>query len=240
MKAVSFSLWGDREAMYHVGAIRNAELMPTIYPGWKAVVYAYDTVSKNVIESLRKLGVDVRKPTVNNGMFARFAIADDPNVEAFIIRDTDSRIGPREAGAVKEWLESGKAAHVIADHPHHTPIMGGGLFGLRHGAIKGIQKLMDACPASKMESDRRTNYNSDQLWLRDVIWPMIQKDVLIHDLCYHSKRVGAVPFPSKFGDDRFVGEVFDAQDRPRAFDSDMRINFQEPHERHLHQHSSFR
>lgn len=222
------SLWGDRYAMYHTGAIRNAELMPSVYTGWKMVVYADDTVGKDVIEKLKGLGVEIRKPTVNNGMFWRFAIADDPKVEAFIIRDADSRIGPREAGAVKEWFESGKAVHVIADHPHHTPVMGGGLWGAKRGAIKGIQKLMDDCPGSKMKSDRQGNYNSDQIWLRDVIWPTIQNDVLIHDLCWHSKRIGAVPFPSKFGQDRFVGEIFSCDDKPRSFDSDMRINFQEP------------
>ena len=41
MKYVSFSLWGN-DPFYNVGAIRNAELMPTIYPDWKMVLY-YDS-----------------------------------------------------------------------------------------------------------------------------------------------------------------------------------------------------
>lgn len=227
MKVVSFSLWGDRP-IYVEGAIRNAQLMPSIYPGWKMVAYVGNAFPADAVKKLEILGVEIRKPTCNNGMFWRFSIADDPKVEVFLVRDADSRIGKREAGAVAEWLSSAKCVHLICDHPHHTPVISGGLWGARHGAIKGIQKLIDSCPASKLESDRKVNYNSDQIWLRDVIWPKVKDNILVHDLCYHSKRPEAVPFPSKFGDDRFVGEVFDAQDRPRSFDASMRINFQEP------------
>jgi len=227
MKVVSYSLWGDRP-IYCEGALRNAQLMPSIYPGWKMVVYCGTMVPLLIVEKLVKLGVEIRKPTCVNGMFWRFSIADDPKVDAFIVRDTDSRIGAREAGAVNEWLASAKRVHLICDHPHHTPVISGGLWGARKGAIKGIQKLIDASPASKLESDRKVCYNSDQVWLRDVIWPMVKNDILIHDLCYHSKRKEAVPFPSRFGDARFVGEVFDADDNPRSFDASMRLNFQQP------------
>lgn len=227
MNAVSFSLWGDRP-LYCQGAIRNAELMPKVYPGWKMVVYADATVPPDVLSKLTKLGVDIRKPNCTNGMFWRFSISEDPKCEAFIVRDTDSRINQREATAVSEWLSSGKLAHVIADHPGHTPLMGGGLWGARRGAIKGMQKLIDACPESKLENDRKVTYNSDQVFLRENIWPIVKGSVLIHDLCWHKNRIGAVPFPSKFGDDRFVGEVFSAEDKPRDFDWEMRINWQEP------------
>lgn len=213
--------------MYCVGAIKNCELRPVIYPDWTIVIYHDDTVPSDVLKKLKELKADLRKFPCRNGLFSRFAIADDPKVEAFIIRDTDSRIGEREAGAVKEWLASTKCVHLICDHPHHTPVISGGLWGARHGAIKGIQKLIAACPSSSLESDRKVSYNSDQIWLRDVIWPLVKDDILIHDLCFHAKRQGAVPFPSKFGQDRFVGEVFDQHDKPRGFDFQMRTNWQE-------------
>lgn len=38
MNYVSFSLWGDNP-IYNVGIIKNAELMETIYPGWKMIVF---------------------------------------------------------------------------------------------------------------------------------------------------------------------------------------------------------
>lgn len=226
MNAISFSLWG-KDPIYCHGAIRNAELISKIYPGWQMVIYADRTVPEDVTLKLVKLGAMLRKPPCPNGMFWRFHIADDPTVERFLIRDTDSRLNERESGAVKEWIESGRRAHVIADHPHHTPVMGGGLWGGVKGAIPNMGKLIEACEGSKMENTK-ANYNSDQIFLRDVIWPIVKSNCLIHDLCYHQTRRGAKPFPAKFGDGRFVGEVFDANDKPRSFDDSMRLNYLEP------------
>jgi hypothetical protein len=224
MNAISFSLWGN-DPMYCVGAIRNAELIGKIYPGWMMVVYADRTVPSEVTEKLAKIGVTLRKPPCSNGMFWRFFIADDPKVERFLVRDADSRLNIREAGAVKEWIESGKAVHIIADHPGHTPPIGGGLWGAVRGAVPNMSKLIEACEYSKMESKRETVYNTDQRFLGDVIWPLVKNNCLIHDLCYHRTRRGARPFPAKFSDERFVGEVFDANDKPRAFDASMRLNW---------------
>lgn len=207
--------------MYCQGAIRNAELMPKIYPGWKMVVYADETVPREVVSKLLNLHVEIKSSGYRNGMFWRFGAALDKKFERVIFRDTDSRISEREARAVNEWIESGRNAHIIADHPHHTPLIGGGLWGIK----KFDPDWLSKCEQLKVKNDRRINYNSDQVWLRDVVWPAIKDDVLIHDLCYHDRRVGAKPFPAKFGDNRFVGEVFDEHDKPRSFDWQMRMNW---------------
>lgn len=221
MNAVAFSLWGS-VPMYCSGAIRNAELMGKIYPGWKMVVYADGTIPRDCLKSLIKLGCQIRTPPCSNGMFWRFFVAHG-DFDYVIFRDTDSRINEREAGAVNEWIKSGKRAHILADHPHHVPVIGGGLWGVK-GKFE-IGKLIDDCPASKLKNDRNITYNSDQIWLRDVIWPIIKDDCLIHDFCYHERRPGALPFPAKFGDMRFVGEVFSEKDEPRSFDASMRMNW---------------
>ena len=224
MNAIAFSLWGSIP-MYCQGAIRNAELMPKVYPGWKMVVYADDSVPKEVTLKLSKLGAELRNPLCSNGMFWRFFAAGDSQFDRVIFRDTDSRINDRETKAVLEWIESDKRAHVIADHPHHTPVIGGGLWGIK-GNFK-IGKLIQECETCKRKNDQNDTYNSDQIWLRDVIWPIIKNDVLIHDFCHHSQRPGARPFPAKFGDNRFVGERLDENDKPRSFDWEMRMNYQE-------------
>lgn len=223
MNAISLSLWGD-DPKYCMGSIRNAEIAKLIYPGWVVVVYADLTVPEDVTLKLVKLGVELRKPPCSNGMFWRYFTAFG-GFEHVIFRDTDSRLNERESLAVVEWIESGRLAHIIADHPHHTPLIGGGMWGIKP-TLASMLKLID-CPMAKLENDRNKSYNSDQIWLRDSIWPLIKNDVLIHDLCYHSRRPGAKPFPSKFGDNRFVGEVFDANDKPRSFDWEMRMNYQE-------------
>ncbi|MDA1277245.1 MAG: hypothetical protein O2960_24810 [Verrucomicrobia bacterium] len=218
MNVVSFSLWGNLP-MYCQGAIRNAELMPKVYPGWKMVVYADDSVPREVTAKLFKLGVELRKPPFSNGMFWRFFAATGKDFERVIFRDTDSRINDREARAVREWVESEKRFHVIADHPHHTPVIGGGLWGTRgHVELEKDDSML-------LKNDRNVTYNSDQIWLRDTMWPVVKSDVLIHDFCYHSRRPGSKPLPAKFGDWRFVGEVFDETDKPRSFDWEMRMNW---------------
>jgi hypothetical protein len=48
------------------------------------------------------------------GMFWRFLVADDPSVDRFIVRDADSRLNPRDALAVAEWVRSGTALHTAS------------------------------------------------------------------------------------------------------------------------------
>ena len=46
------------------------------------------------------------------------------------MRDSDSRLNPRERFAVEEWIQSGKAVHTIRDHPNHERPLNGGLIEL--------------------------------------------------------------------------------------------------------------
>ena len=51
-KVISFSLWGD-DPKYTIGAIRNAELAKTVYPGWVPRFYcAKNSVPENIINQL--------------------------------------------------------------------------------------------------------------------------------------------------------------------------------------------
>ena len=66
----------------------------------------------------------------SQSMFWRFWAAADPTVERFISRDVDSRLMARDAVAVAAWEQSGKAFHVVRDHPSHSLYpMSGGLWG---------------------------------------------------------------------------------------------------------------
>jgi hypothetical protein len=146
MNAIAFSLFGTSN-LYVNGMIRNAELAKTVYPGWKVVVYADTDVPKVALHKLSKLGVDLRKPiaSIPNQMFWRFCIADDPKVERFIVRDSDSRINRREAAAVTEWIDSDLNIHTLRDHPHHWLPIGGGMWGAKTGIFKpSMESLITA------------------------------------------------------------------------------------------------
>jgi len=115
MNAISFSLFGSNPR-YCVGAIRNAELVRTIYPGWEGIFFVDGSVPEHVRQALLDKGADVRFPNlgIHNGMFWRFLINDDPKVDRYIIRDADSRLNLRERTAVDAWIQSGRRFHTCA------------------------------------------------------------------------------------------------------------------------------
>jgi hypothetical protein len=52
-----------------------------------------------------------------NGRTWRFAVASDPAVARFLVRDVDSRLSSREVAAVQDWVLRKKPFHVMRDHP---------------------------------------------------------------------------------------------------------------------------
>ena len=151
------SLYGSKPR-YVFGVIRNAQLMPIIYPMWRLRVYyhpksasSYDHrhlyVADNVLESLRSLGVELVSVTdeilLRDPSMWRYLVLDDHrNVEYALIRNADARITAREARLVDEWLSADldHTLHCIRDHPTQgiAPLMGG-LWG---GKGKNIEYAM--------------------------------------------------------------------------------------------------
>ncbi len=205
-RIISMSLWGT-DPMYTRGAIENARLAPLVYPSWTLRIYCDKTT--NCRDELRKLGCDVRL-AVNlggfHGAFWRFLPASEPGVDALIVRDTDSRLNCREASAVAEWLQSGKGAHVMRDHPHHLnwPILSG-MWGIRGGVIADMEARIKRWGKWDAKLD-------DQYFLAYCVWPDVREDCLQH--ATGISPFGGRPFPPHEpweGD--YVGQVFDADNR---------------------------
>jgi hypothetical protein len=216
MNAIAFSLFGTSN-LYVNGMIRNAELAKTVYPGWKVVVYADTDVSKVALHKLSKLGVDLRKPiaSIPNQMFWRFCIADDPKVERFIVRDSDSRINRREAAAVTEWIDSDLNIHTLRDHPHHWLPIGGGMWGAKTGIFKpSMESLITASSLATNKYTRAKCYSLDQTFLSFQVWSAHKNSCLQHDSCNRHIYPDARDYPTGTDSDRFVGEVFDETDTP--------------------------
>ena len=150
------------------------------------------------------------------GMFWRFLVADDENVDAWIVRDTDSRLNARERAAVDEWLTSGKAVHTMRDHPNHKRPINAGMFGGRAGALRG-RKMGQLVRAW---SDKG-HYGGDLRFLNRVVWPLVKHDQLGHDAYFCTEFLNSKSFPTQRpANFQHVGQVFDADDRPRMDDID--------------------
>ena len=220
MNVISFAIWGD-DPIYHVGLRENIRLAREYYPGWKVWVYSSVELEMDTQKSLCEDESLFCKARTGDwdGSFWRFAPASQPDVERLIVRDCDSRIGPREVAAVNEWIESGKTLHVMRDHiRHNTPILAG-MWGVYRNTLVDVGhstgKLLERFPAGMWELGG-LNMPMDQAYLEGTFWIAYQHDCLQHD-AYFGNRYGETrPFPSheplEFGS--YVGEKITAEGEP--------------------------
>ena len=194
MRLISFSLYGQHP-IYCGGMLANAKLAQELYPGWQVRVYHGEEVPPKYLLPLDRRGCELvpmphilenglprgtkpwpaygpRRFQSFYGMFWRMLPAADPQVERVIIRDCDSRCNVREVAAVEAWIESGKAAHVMHDHEHHTKDMMGGMWGVKGGLLP-IPEWLSGWSFSGQ-------YDDDQQFLARYVWPRISGNVLIH------------------------------------------------------------
>lgn len=202
-KIISFSLWGN-DPKYTIGAIRNAELSPTIYPDWICRFYIGKSTSNEIVNKLKSFEhVEVIEMDVNGdwtGMFWRFYPASEEDVDVMISRDCDSRLSEREKLAVDEWLNSDKGFHIMRDHPYHTTVILGGMWGSKKGVIPQMKILID-------EYIKGSFWQVDQNFLREKIYPLVKDNSLVHDEFFEKK-----PFPSNRIVGEFVGQAYNEKD----------------------------
>jgi hypothetical protein len=205
LKLLSFSLWGE-DPRYLVGALRNAELAASLYPGWRCRFCCGASVAAETLRRLRAHPhvevVEMPEPGDWTGLFWRFLAAGDPRVSVMLSRDADSRLNTRERAAVDAWLASDKDVHVMRDHPRHDVPILGGLWGVRNARLREIGPLVAAFP-------KQNAWQTDQRFLAEVVAPRVREHWLEHDPYFAGR-----PFPVRRRGREFVGQPFDAQDNP--------------------------
>jgi hypothetical protein len=214
MNYLSFSLWGDNP-LYNIGSIRNSELINTIYPNWRMVVYYNNTVPKNTIDQLFENNVLLFDMSYSDmyGMFWRFLAADIDDSDYVCFRDCDSRISIREKLAVDEWINSNKSLHVMRDHPahqipygNHTMGILGGMWGVNSKKIN-ITKMIN-----EYSKHNQHVYGQDQNFLAQV-YNFFGNDKITHDEFFEG-----IPFPIQRQNGRFIGERININEQPLTND----------------------
>lgn len=180
---IAFSLWGE-DPRYLSGAQTNALVARYIYPGWSCRFYVDDSVPAAAIKGLQQQGAQVVKappdwPASQYGLFWRFLVEDDPGIDHYLIRDADSVMNVKERAAVEDWLASGRTFHLMRDLPRHSELILAGMWGAHRGNIGDMAARVDqhVTGARKALGNRIT----DQVFLRNQIWPIVRQDVLAHD-----------------------------------------------------------
>lgn len=196
-KVISFCLYGN-DPKYCQGAIENCKLAKHIYPDWICRFYISKDVNiKYISEILNYDNVEIflmNKIENHNSMFWRFLPISDGIVDVMISRDCDSRLCMREKYAVDEWLKSDKGFHIMRDHPLHTFKIMGGMFGVKKDCIKNFSEIIK-------RFNKQNQYNCDQFFLQDCIYPLIESNCMVHDMNN---------FPTlRSKTNKFVGEIYD-------------------------------
>lgn len=196
-KVIAFSLWGN-EKRYIFGALRNLLLAPDLYPEWELWFYVDNTVSKGFLDLIKELGGKVMLQADNQSLREklcwRFAVANEPSIGYFLVRDADSVFSFRESLAVQEWIKSNKHFHIIRDWWTHTELILAGMWGGIGGILPNIKTLLDS-----YSPDAVTAPNIDQWFLRDCLWRYIKKSYLAHDRCYSYGVSRLIPGPLPSG-----------------------------------------
>ena len=227
-RVITYSLYG-KTPKYVLGACRNAELIGQVFPGWTARFYIdLDTVPAIVVKELKSHGAELVPIDMSRygsqSMFWRFWAAADPTVERFISRDVDSRLMPRDAVAVNEWIRSGRDFHVVRDHPSHSLYpMSGGLWGAKRGALPQVMSLIRSFPTD-------SNYLTDMNFLNKLVWPIaMRQGVLQHDAFSCIEFDGALGFPVGVeANGNHVGQVFDEAGNGRQNDINALLSTEQP------------
>jgi predicted metalloprotease with PDZ domain len=217
-RIVSFSLYGTNP-LYLEGAVRNAAMVPRVYPGWIPRFYLSEEIETGLVTRLEGLGAEVRfgkRLGSFDGTFWRFLAASDPEVEVAVFRDTDSRPSEREYAAVCEWIESGKALHLMRDHPEHRVLMMAGMWGCVGGAIPDMKELISRWGLWGKKG-------VDQVFLREVVYPRFRGDLLVHSDLYCYGREECRPFPIERSKGEFVGAVV-SPDRDTLTEEELDVN----------------
>jgi hypothetical protein len=184
--------------------------MPDLYPGWVMRLALDETVPADFVAVMRSLQVDVRlQPAgqpLRQRLCWRFLVANDPAVGRFQVRDCDSVFSLREVRAVDDWIASGRWFHVIRDWWTHTDLMLAGLWGGVAGVLPDLAPLLAGYQTGKAETP-----NIDQWFLRDCVWPLVRRHVLVHDRLFAVE--GRVTLPDPQGNFHVGQDEFSAHRR---------------------------
>lgn len=182
---IAFSLFGTGKR-YLDGAIRNAVVARHLYPGWTTRFYIDASIPDPVRKALVANGAQLRQvdnlPAARYGLFWRFLVEDDPDVSIYLIRDADAVLNIRERVAVQDWLDSGRAFHVMRDYPSHCELVLAGLWGAHRGNIGTMGKRVLA--HVKANEGRVNDRTSDQKFLASEIWPLMRERMFCQDSAF--------------------------------------------------------
>ena len=211
-KIISYSIWGS-DPKYLQGALENIKTQKEFFPDWVCRFYVHDQVPRYFMDILLNEDVGIVKKSGDlgkhmdaPGMFWRFEVLKDLDVERFIIRDTDSRLTQRDRNCIRDWERSGKNFHIIRDHDYHTTKIMGGMWGATKEFMDSINYDDLIEQFSKMEYHNM--FATDQEFLARLIYPLVKDSACIHD-DWNRFNEGARKIPHLRTNNEYIGQAIE-------------------------------
>ena len=235
VKVIAMSLWGSFVNRTY-GAIRNVNLARVYFPGWTVRIYAensmngttvHEPVPQRILQKLKYLGAEVQfipaeyAKTVNPAIW-HYVVADDPDIERFIVRNPEARFSERDSKVVGLWEGSGVGFHCIRDHGNHA----------RHALVNGLwggtpvetQKVLNMSMQQALgeyfravvQRSYRSEQNATEGFLEKVLWPKVRGTILCHDSisCHEWSNAVGFPWRRQAYEYEYIGQSYDAWGRP--------------------------
>lgn len=203
MKAIAYSIfgydrilnnsWAEYET-YIRGFFVNVRMNRVLYPNWQTVLnidaQSYSPHRK-LYDWLQNKGFIVMNIFPDSEPLCRAMLRRMSTVFAYthpdwiythvLCRDTDSVPTYREAQAVKQWIDEGKAAHCITDSISHNIPMMGGMIGFKPADLSSLMKINTWDDLMKLGAgiDFKRK-GSDQDFLNKYVYPKVAESVTEH------------------------------------------------------------
>jgi hypothetical protein len=91
----------------------------------------------------------------------------------------------------------------MRDHPYHQTEILAGMWGCRNGILSGIRDMV----FNYDMRDYDQTYQNDQNFLREIIYPLVADNSMVHDEYFMDPNKRPFPVKRQFAGD-FVGQVY--------------------------------
>ena len=169
---------------YTYNCVANIMIAKVLFPNWKIVIYYDNTVPLEFIEYFSRcenvISGDMTDHwlTAKDKMLWRNLAVDEEQYGVVCVRDLDGWLSYREKVLIDEWLVSDKNFHIIRDHCYHDKRIMGGMWGVRNGKIKTMEKTMQSYLINN--PSHKTHTGHDQDFMYKYYYNQFQNDTLVH------------------------------------------------------------
>ena len=207
MQVLSYCLFGDNPK-YTRGMVENLKIIQEMLPDFLVYVHLGTGVPPAVVEAIAAFPQARVVSGAPNWTLPAHRICYPDDADVVFARDADSRVNARDVWAMREFMKSDKAFHIVRDHVWHKSKIMAGMCG-RKRSVKLAEKLQQWTGS--------TQYGDDELFLKSV-YPDLAPLALFHSSVVGYLHEPVTPLPPLADSNDFIGNVVNYRDGEPFFE----------------------